>query len=125
MGKQIPTANVAITTQYLSNVFHAIDSKLDELVTDSANFIVATDSLDARATQITTSLVRAAQVQSTISASTGYPDIGSGTIKLLSLDDPATLEGDTLPAFTFRTSSYAANVIVFVVKLNDSYFVIS
>lgn len=117
-------ANAVLDPQYLSKTFFDLNRRLGGL--EGSREIA--DSIQGNNSQaiigIQTGLVRAAIVSSTISASTGYPNLGSGVIKLLSLADPAVQESSLRPCFNFKTSSYSANAIVIVVLLGANYFVI-
>lgn len=117
-------ANAVLDPQYLARTFFDIDRRLNWLEgsRDTADSTQGTNSANILALQ--TGLIRAAIVSTTITASSGYPNLGTGSVKLLSLSDPSVAESAPRQCFNFKTSSYAANVIVIVVMLGANYFVI-
>lgn len=117
-------ANAVLDPQFLARTFFDIERRLDGLEgsRDTADSIQGNNSAAILATQ--TGLIRAAIVSTTITASSGYPNLGSGSIKLLSLSDPSVQESAPRACFNFKTGSYAVNAIVIVVMLGTSYFVI-
>lgn len=118
-------ANPVLDPQYLARAFFDINERLDALETDSGSVATNVDTNAASIQAVVSGLVRFAIVITAIAASGGYPALGSGTIKLLSLEDPAVAETTILSCYNFKTSSFSANAIIPVVLMNGSYYVIT
>lgn len=114
-----------MTPAYFARAFFELNKQLTSDRTDVSNLTGSVNSLNTLMQFLLSQLVRAAVVETAIAASSGYPNIGAGTIRLISLADPAVKEDAILPAYNFFTPGYAATTVVFVVSLNNSYFVIA
>lgn len=117
-------ANAVLDPQYLARTFFDINRRLDGLEGSRDSAGPLQDANSAAITSLQTELIRAAIVSTIITASSGYPNLGSGFIKFLSLSDPSVVENAPRQCFNFKTSSYSVNAIVIVVMLGSNYFVL-
>lgn len=119
-----PIANARLNVDYLAKTFFDLDKRITSTETDGGTAADNINQLSADVQKALTQLVRAAVVQTAISPSAGFPAIGTGTIKLVDYFNPALLEPDEIPAYSYDTTGFTAGTVLFVANLNNSYFVI-
>lgn len=117
-------SNARLDPSWLTSKFQQIDKDIASHGTDIASASTNLAAVSTDAQKALTGLVRAAVVNTAISASSGFPNIGTGTIQLIDFFNPAVLESAVIPAYTYNTGGHSAAAVVFVVLIKDAYFVI-
>lgn len=117
-------ANPKQDNSYLAKKFFEIDNELLSLGADRDGANASVGVASSNAQKALGQLVRAAVVVTAIPASSGFPSISSGTIQLVDFFDATVLQPAVIPGFSYNTTGHLAAALVFVVLINDSYFVI-